>query len=315
MRKLLHNAVAVTGLLLLFAFVVVTVVFGARFIVGRKERTVFWHEVTSNAPHETELCDMFGCVRKNVMVCGPTPNVIVENLVFGYSFLGLQHWDWPRVCDCASVRSYNQMHRNMRFAILPDVSEIKMFRQWIESFLEIYSHQHTFGWSTAAIFPITDKRNIGGNLGTLGLRVYRPACLKNESSLDRFKRFSTNISGIFRRLSGFLEFWILPNDFAQLSAHHIKLTMVDAQSEDSDDSKSYVRPDYPFFSSPELSSKFVGFVFCIVGLPFAIVGQCALQWSGWDHWRWWRRLALGIGNWIIAIMVIGHGASLLLGIS
>jgi len=67
---------------------------------------------------------------------------------------------------------------------------------------------------------------------------------------------------------------------------------------------------FPFiglFRYAKFPSKLIGFVLVLTNFPFTIIGQRALQWSG-NHWKLWRRLTVGIGNWTVAIFFIRHGA-------
>jgi hypothetical protein len=111
-----------------------------------------------------------------------------------------------------------------------------------------------------------------------------------------FSASSRGSGRIFGSISGLLDFRELFDDLSQLTTHHCKLAVVDTQSDYADDGKSYIGSNHPFFGSSKFSRKFIGFILCVIGLPFSVVGQCALQWSGWN-WPW-----------SVAVILIWHGA-------
>jgi hypothetical protein len=94
----------------------------------------------------------------------------------------------------------------------------------------------------------------------------------------------------------FLEFRILLDNLSELTTHNNELPIVDAQGDYSDDGENPIDRKLSEFYPSELSRKFSGGVLLIIG-SVGLWANVALWWSGWNHWRMTRRLALG-NRWL-----------------
>jgi hypothetical protein len=91
--------------------------------------------------------------------------------------------------------------------------------------------------------------------------------------------------------------------------------VIDAQSNYADDGKRAVDDQRSYFYPSELSRKFSGSILLVLGSIVGIGANFALRWTGRNHWVLAQRLALGIFGWGIAVILVCHGAGLLLGIN
>jgi hypothetical protein len=223
-------------------------------------------------------------------------NLLAEHCSFGWDDIGASCRPWSAALPIFNVR------------------ESIAIRDWAHRGDAAYTIFQRVGLRRSRILDwhLQFKQNAAWKIKWSHLWLWREG---NKGSLYGIKSLFANVSGSMRRLCGFLQFRILPNDFPELATHHTELAVVNAQSEDSNNGEDYIGSDHPLFGGSKLPRKLIGFILCSIGLPFAVVGQCAFQWSGWHHWRLARRLVLGIGGWAVAVVFICHGAGLLLGIN
>jgi hypothetical protein len=98
-------------------------------------------------------------------------------------------------------------------------------------------------------------------------------------------------------------------------AHNFQLPVINAQSDNADESKNAVHYKLSALNPPKLPRKLLGGFLLVCGSIIGIWANFALGWRGWNHWRLSRRLTLGIGGWSIAVVLVRHGTALLLGIN
>jgi hypothetical protein len=75
-----------------------------------------------------------------------------------------------------------------------------------------------------------------------------------------------------------------------------------------------VDSNQPVLASLNVLLKFRGFIFFVIGAVLGLFSHFTLLWSRWRHMRLWKRLTIGIGGWSVAVVLIWHGATLVLGI-
>jgi hypothetical protein len=144
----------------------------------------------------------------------------------------------------------------------------------------------------------------------------------DPSTLIQVERFRLSIDtsrcrirSFLRGVSRLLKFRVLFDDLSELAAHHVKLSVINAQSDNADESKNAVHYKLSALNPPKLPRKLLGGFLLVCGSIIGIWANFALGWRGWNHWRLSRRLTLGIGGWSIAVVLVCHGTALLLGIN
>jgi hypothetical protein len=177
--------------------------------------------------------------------------------------------------------------------------------------------QNAFRWRSSTVvehhynFPYFVEARASSNI----FNSYPSSLIRSHCGLSSPDAILGSNSSIFRGFSGIVQFGILPTDLSELTAHDVKLAVIDNQGDYSNDSQNGVYDKLSTFDPSKLPRKFSGGSFLIVGMVVGILSNFALWWSGWRHWRLVRRLSLGIGGWAIAVVLVCHGAGLLLGIN
>lgn len=125
------------------------------------------------------------------------------------------------------------------------------------------------------------------------------------------------VGSAFSCIGRLLDFGVLLDNFSELATHYLKLAVVNAQSKDSYDSQGSVDKELGKFNPPKLPRKFTGGIILIVGSAIGIVSNLILGWSGWRCARWRLRTRLGfwVIGWSIAVCIVCHSATILLGIN
>jgi hypothetical protein len=203
------------------------------------------------------------------------------------------------------------------------------FRRWsfCVNFPNIVSSQQMLMNIDVERWGLTDvvNRNINLNWQTLGRKNAVSEFATGNSNerplvelkllLDSIKRFGRLLARNDTGLRRLLNLGVLPDDFSELAAHYSQLPVIDHQSNYSYDSQDPIYNKLGTLYPSKLSRKFFGSLLIGIGTLLGIISNFSLGWSGWNHWRLWRRLTLGISGWVIAIVVVCHGAGLLLGIN
>jgi hypothetical protein len=142
----------------------------------------------------------------------------------------------------------------------------------------------------------------------------RPLLLA-ELVFTSFQRIPSSFGSTFCGLGRSMQFRILPNNLSELDPHYVKLPVIDAEGDYTDNSQSTIDGELPDLYPSKFPRKLFGGILVGLGYVLVVGANFAFGWSGWNHWRLRRRLTLGISGWAIAIIIVCHGAGLLLGIN
>jgi hypothetical protein len=163
--------------------------------------------------------------------------------------------------------------------------------------------------------------------GSLNRSQRVPRCFRNilrpiglVSRLGReFMSIRSLFSNLFELLSNQTKHLVSLSAAAlhlfELATHHLQLAVINAQSNNSNESEDAIYYKLGTFHPTKFPRKLSGSFLLIIGSVIGIWANFALGWRGWNHWRLSRRLTFGIGGWGIAVILVCHGTRLLLGIN
>jgi hypothetical protein len=97
--------------------------------------------------------------------------------------------------------------------------------------------------------------------------------------------------------------------------HLFQLAEVNQRDYSIQDYGGRANPNEPTFATPNILFNLYGFIIFVAGSAIGVPSHFVLLYSRWSYWRLWKRLTLGIGGWSIAIILVWHGAGILLGIN
>lgn len=146
---------------------------------------------------------------------------------------------------------------------------------------------------------------------------YPSTLFKCHLLLEHLELFGGDVGSTFGSIGRFLKLRILLDYLSELTTHYLKLTVVDTQSDDSYNSENSVDYKLRKLNPSKLTGKFSGSVVLILGSLIGVASNLVLGWSGWRcrYWRLRTRLGIWVVSWIVALVIVCHGASILLGIN
>lgn len=98
----------------------------------------------------------------------------------------------------------------------------------------------------------------------------------------------------------------------QLTLHDGELALVNDKRRDANDGKNQLSKRVSFFQPVKFFGKLLYFGVLLLGITLAAIGHFALLFGDRVGWGFRRVLCVGVTGWILAVILIWHGASVLL---
>src|SRR5260370_26841018 len=234
------------------------------------------------------------------------------------------------------------------FSVKIAVESIVVFGRWVETELSRYVNRLNVDVSSSVVVNIDDREDRIGRLAMYSnlshmnfcgvlLCLYRGNHAHVSSQYVNIRglvlhflnlqfegsslilRGNSQIVRIGSTCSNFLECCVgsIGGAFGSCSgfSHLSQLPVINERDYNIDDDASGVDSNEPPFSDLDVSFKRLhGFALFTLGAALGLLSDSILMRRDWLHWTLGRKLFLGIGGWVIAAVLIWHGASLILGI-